>query len=149
MMIERCGWTRCMQDCGAGAVDGQPSRLRVSRAAHLLCKVPPGEPESIVGLGSVNSTPEPGGRLRRHPGRIGPKACGWDAGRLCHAAAAWRWRHRDGGGRLRLSCARRQDCPPAAASRHMPHRHGSVFQQRNNVTRSGASLEPHSASSRI
>jgi hypothetical protein len=63
-----------------------------------------------------NSTPEPDGTCRYYLERIDPKIYGGDAARLCHAAMASRWRHRDDAGRLQLTFERWQDYQPAAES---------------------------------
>jgi hypothetical protein len=102
MMIERFGWTRYMQGSNAQVVDecSADHPILGLRGARLLRKELPGEPEPIVLLEMVNSTPEPDGSYKRYLERIDPKAYGGDAGRLCHAAMASRWHHRDEYGQL-------------------------------------------------
>jgi len=117
-MIERYGWTRYITDCGSEVIDqaGDDHPVSGLRGARLLRKELPGEPEPIVYLEMRNSTPEPDGTYRRYLERIDPKAYGGDAGRLCHAAMASRWRHRDEEGQLQLTFERWQDYHPTAES---------------------------------
>jgi hypothetical protein len=102
VMIERYGWSRYMADCGAQVVDAVPQDHAIPglRGARLLRKELPGEPEPIVYLEMVNSTPEPDGSCRHYLERIDPNVYGGDAGRCCHAAMASRWHHRDENGQL-------------------------------------------------
>jgi hypothetical protein len=118
VMIERYGWSRYMQDCGAQVVQALPLSHPIAglAGARLLRKDLPEEPEPIVYLEMVNSTPEPDGTRRRYLERIDPKAYGGDAGRFCHAAMASRWRHRGADGELRLTFERWQDYLPAQES---------------------------------
>lgn len=105
VMLERYGLPRYMRDCGAQVVDELPLDHPIVglRGARLLVKVLPGEPEPLVYLEMRNSSPEPDGSFRRYLERIDPKAYGGDAGRLCHAAMASRWRYRDEHGQLQLT----------------------------------------------
>jgi hypothetical protein len=118
LMIERYSWARYMTDSGAQVIDEAPADHPIAglRGARLLRKELPGEPEPIVYLEMVNSTPEQHGTYRRYLERIDPKLYGGDAGRLCHAAMASRWRYRDCSGRLQLSFSRWQDYCPSAES---------------------------------
>jgi hypothetical protein len=118
VMLERYGWARYIRDCGALVVDEVPEDHPTAglRGARLLRKELPGEPEPLVYLEMVNSTPEPDGTCRRYLERIDPKAYDGDAGRLCHAAMASRWHHRDEQGELRLTFVRWQDYVPTAES---------------------------------
>jgi hypothetical protein len=118
VLIETYGWGRFMRDCGARVVDRVPLSYPIKglRGARLLRKELAGEPEPIVYLEMVNSTPEPDGSHRRYLERIDPKAYGGDAGRSCHAAMASRWRYRDQAGSLRLTFTRWQDYLPAFES---------------------------------
>jgi hypothetical protein len=118
VLLERYGFPRYMAECGAEVVDEIPRDHTIVglRGARLLSKVLPGEPEPVVYLEMVNSSPEPDGTYRRYLERIDPKAYGGDAGRLCHAAMASRWRHRDGSGQLRLSFADWREYQPLEES---------------------------------
>jgi hypothetical protein len=118
LMIERYGWARYITECGAEVVDQVPADHPILglRGARLLSKQLPGEPEAIVYLEMVNSTPEADGGHRRYLERIDPKAYGGEAGRLCHAAMASRWHHRGADGRPRRSFERWQDYRPDAES---------------------------------
>jgi hypothetical protein len=118
VMIERYGWERYIRDCGATVVDSVPMDHPIPglRGARLLRKDLPGEPEPIVYLDMVNSTPEPDGTRRHYLERIKPHAYGGDAARWCHAAMASRWHHRDSNGELQRTFERWQDYVPAAES---------------------------------
>jgi hypothetical protein len=118
VLLERYGWARYMADSGADVVDEVPKDHMIVglRGARLLSKVLPGEPEPMVYLEMMNSSPEPDGTYRRYLERIDPKAYGGDAGRLCHAAMASRWRHRDGSGQLRLTFANWREYRPLVES---------------------------------
>jgi hypothetical protein len=118
ILLERYGFARYISDCGAEVVDSLPLTHDIEglRGARLLRKVLPGEPEPIVYLEMVNSTAESDGTHRRYLERIDPKAYRGDAGRLCHAAMASRWRHRDEAGQLRLTFEQWQDYRPGAES---------------------------------
>lgn len=115
ILIERYGWKRYIGDCGAEVVDsiGEEHPTPGLRGARLLRKELPGEPEAIVYLEMVNSTPAPDGTCNRYLERIDPKAYGGDAGRLCHAAMASRWRYRDEEGQLQYTFEKWQDYQPA------------------------------------
>jgi hypothetical protein len=117
VLIERYGWQRYIEDCGS-VVDHVPDDHPVVglRGARLLRKELPGEPEPIVYLDMVNSTAEADGTHRHYLERVDPKAYGGDAGRLCHAAMASRWHHRDASGALVRTFARWQDYLPVAES---------------------------------
>lgn len=118
VMLERFGLKRYISDCGAEVVDEVPPNHPVAglRGARLLRKLLPGEPEPLVYLEMLNSTPDADGVPKRYLERIDPKAYGGDAGRLCHAAQASRWRYRDENGQLRLTFERWQDYQPQAES---------------------------------
>jgi hypothetical protein len=118
VMLDRYGWARYVADCGAQVVDKVPADHAIAglRGARLLRKVLPGEPEPIVYLEMVNSTPEPDGTHRRYLERIDPNAYNGDAGRFCHAALASRWHHRDDQGRLQRTFRRWQDYRPTVES---------------------------------
>jgi hypothetical protein len=118
VLIERYGWQRYIQDCGAEVADSVPEDHPVQglRGARLLRKELPGEPEPVVYLDMLNSTPGPDGHARRYLERIDPKAYGGEAGRLCHAAMASRWRYRDEAGELQYTFERWQDYQPTAES---------------------------------
>jgi hypothetical protein len=116
IMLERFGgWARYMQSCDADVVDSLPMdhAIRGLRGARLLRKDLPGEPEPIVYLDMVNSSPEPDGTHRHYFERIDPKAYRGDAGWLCHAAMASRWHHRTESGDLRRTFVRWQDYQPS------------------------------------
>jgi hypothetical protein len=102
VMLDSFGWARYIADSHAVIVDQVPVDhvIHGLRGARLLRKELPGEPEPLVYLEMLNSTPEPDGTFRRYLERIDPKAYGGDAGRLCHAAMASRWHSRDDAGRL-------------------------------------------------
>lgn len=118
ILIERYGWKRFMKDCGAEVIDSVPEDhpIRGLRGARLLGKTLEGEPEPIVYLEMVNSTPEAGGAAKRYLERIDPKAYDGDAGRYCHAAMASRWRYLDDSGVLKLTFERWQDYQPTHES---------------------------------
>jgi hypothetical protein len=118
ILLECYGWQRYISDCGAEVVDSVPMDHRIQglRGARLLRKVLPGEPEPLVYLEMINSTPEPDGTLRRYLERIDPKAYQRQAGRFCHAAMASRWWHRDDQGRLQRTFEHWQDYLPGAES---------------------------------
>ena len=105
VMIERYGWSRYIADCGAEIVDTvlEDHPIAGLRGTKLLRKVLPDEPEPIVYLSMLNSTPEPDGSVKIYLERIDPKAYGGDAARNCHAAMASRWRYRDERGDLQLT----------------------------------------------
>jgi hypothetical protein len=117
-MLERYGWPRYIQNCEADIVDTVPMDYQVVglRGARLLRKELAGEPEPIVYLEMRNSTPEHDGHYKRYLERIDPKAYDGDAGRLCHAAMASRWYHRDDNGRLVRTFERWQDYAPTEES---------------------------------
>jgi hypothetical protein len=118
VMLDAYGWTRFMAHCGAEVVDQVPMDHGIVglRGARLLRKVLPGEPEPLVYLDMLNSTPEADGSHRHYLERIDPNAYGGAAARECHAAMASRWHHRDEHGRLRRSFARWQDYRPVTES---------------------------------
>lgn len=118
VMLERYGWARYMQDSNAAVVDecGADHPVLGLRGARLLRKQLPGEPEPMVWLEMVNSTPEPDGTYKRYLERIDPKVYGGDAGRLCHAAAASRWYYRNRHGQRVRTFVRWQDYLPVAES---------------------------------
>lgn len=118
VMIERYGWRRYIIDCGAVIVDSVPLDHPIIglRGARLLRKELPGEQEPIVYLEMRNSTPAPDGSIRHYLERIDPKAYDGEAGRLCHAAMASRWFHRDEHGELHRTFARWQDYVPQVES---------------------------------
>jgi hypothetical protein len=118
IMIETYGRSRYLADCGAEVVDSVPMSHEIHglRGARLLRRQLEGEPEPIVFLDMINSTPESDGTYRHYLERIDPKAYGGDAARSCHAAMASRWRHRDDSGRLRLTFTRWQDYRPTVES---------------------------------
>jgi hypothetical protein len=118
LMIERYGWPRYISDCGAKVVDQVPMDHKIPglRGARLLRKVLPGEPEPIVYLEMLNSTPEPDGTYRRYLERIDPKAYDGSAGTSCHAALASRWHYRDENGELRRTFSDWRDYCPTAES---------------------------------
>jgi hypothetical protein len=112
IMLERYGgWARYMASCAADVVDTVPMdhEIRGLRGARLLRKDLPGEPEPIVYLDMLNSSPEPDGTFRRYLERIDPKAYRGDAGWICHAAMASRWHYRTDSGELRRTFLRWQD----------------------------------------
>jgi hypothetical protein len=118
IMLERYGPARYITDCVAQIVDAMPLDHPVAglRGARLLRKVLSGEPEPLVFLEMVNSTPEPDGSCRRYLQRIDPNAYNGDAGRYCHAAMASLWRHRDDTGVLRRTFENWRDYIPATES---------------------------------
>jgi len=119
IMLERFGgWARYMASCGADVVDTVPMdhEIRGLRGARLLRKDLPGEPEPIVFLDMLNSSPEPDGTYRRYFERIDPKAYRGDAGWLCHAAMASRWHYRTDSGEIRRTFLRWQDYQPQEES---------------------------------
>lgn len=117
-MIERYGWARYIADSKCQVVDECASdhAIRGLRGAKLLRKELAGEPEPIIYLSMVNSSPEPDGHYKTYLERIDPKAYGGAAARNCHAAMASRWRYRDDNGELQLSFPRYQDYRPSAES---------------------------------
>jgi hypothetical protein len=117
-LLECYGWQRYISDCGAEVVDSVPMDHGILglRGARLLRKELPGEPEPLVYLEMVNSTPEPDGSLRHYLERIDPKAYGGKAATSCHAAMASRWHHRDEHGRLLRTFERWQDYLPTGES---------------------------------
>jgi hypothetical protein len=118
VMLERYGFARYIAECGAEVVDTVPTEHEIEglRGARLLRKLLPGEPEPIVYLEMLNSTAEPDGSHRRYLERIDPKAYDGAAGRLCHAAMASRWHHRDEHGQLQRTFVRWQDYRPTCES---------------------------------
>jgi hypothetical protein len=118
IMIDRYGWSRYIADSQCQVVDqvAEDFEIRGLRGARLLRKELPGEPEPIIYLDMVNSTPEPDGSLKHYLERIDPNAYGGDAARKCHAAMASRWRYRDDAGELQLTFSRWQDYQPTAES---------------------------------
>jgi hypothetical protein len=118
VMIERYGWRRYVIDSGAQVIDHVPDthELPGLRGARLLRMELPGEPEPIIYLDMINSTPEPDGTFKHYLERIDPKAYDGDAGRLCHAAMASRWHYRDENGQLQRSFVRWQDYQPSRES---------------------------------
>jgi len=117
-MLERYGLSRYITDCDAEVVDSVPMDhpLVGLRGARLLRKELRGEPEPIVYLDMLDSTMQPDGSRKHHLERIDPKAYAGDAGRLCHAAMASRWRYRDDAGQLQLTFASWQEYRPTAES---------------------------------
>lgn len=118
VMIERYGWARYVADSGAEVIDTAPMDhpIRGLRGARLLRKRIPGEPEPVVFLDMINSTPEADGSFRHYLERIDPKAYRGQAGRSCHAAMASRWHHRAENGELQRTFARWQDYQPLSES---------------------------------
>jgi hypothetical protein len=118
VLIEHYGWQRYIRDCGAEVVDSVPESHAIAafRGARLLRKELPGEPEPLVYLEMRNAAPGADGADTRHLERIDPYAYDGDAGRLCHAAMASRWRHRDSSGQLALTFARWQDYMPTSGT---------------------------------
>jgi hypothetical protein len=118
VMLDAYGWARFIAHCGAEVVDEIPMncRIRGLRGARLLRKELPGEPQPIVYLDMLNSTPEADGTYRRYLERIDPTAYDGEAGRRCHAAMASRWHHRNEAGQLQRTFARWQDYQPRAES---------------------------------
>lgn len=118
VMIERYGLARYMEDSDAQVVDecGADHPIIGLRGARLLRKELPGEPEPIVLLEMVNSTPEPEGIYKRYLERIDPKAYSGDAGRWCHAAMASRWYYRNQHGQRVRTFVRWEDYVPVAES---------------------------------
>lgn len=118
ILLERYGWTRFMQDCGATVVDSIPMDhpIRGLRGARLLRKDLPGDIEPLLYLEMVNSTPEPDGSHRRYLERIDPKAYQGEAAHSAHAAMASRWRHREANGTLVHTFERWQDYLPTGES---------------------------------
>jgi hypothetical protein len=117
-MLERYGWARYIADCGAEVVDSIPPdhELVGLRGARLLRTELSDEPEPIVYLEMVNSAPEADGSHRRYLERIDPKVYGGAAGRLCVAAMASRWYHRDADGLLVRTFSDFRDYKPCAES---------------------------------
>jgi hypothetical protein len=118
VMLDRYGWSRYVADSGAEVIDQVPMdhEIRGLRGARLLHKVLPDEPEPIVYLDMLNSTPDPDGTFRHYLERIDPNAYGGEAGRSCHAAMASRWHYRADNGELRRTFERWQDYRPEAES---------------------------------
>lgn len=118
VMLERYGWARYITHCGARIMDevSMDHRIAGLRGSRLLRKELNGEPEPIVYLEMRNSTPEPDGSHRRYLERIDPKIYDGDAGRLCHAAMASRWRYRDNDGVLQLTFGDWRDYEPTGES---------------------------------
>jgi hypothetical protein len=118
IMLERYGWARYIAGCAPRVVDRVPMDHEIAglRGARLLCKELPGEPEPIVYLDMVNSTPEPDGTCRHYLERIDPRAYRGEAARSCHAAMASRWHHRDESGQLRRTFEHWEDYRPHAES---------------------------------
>lgn len=118
VLLERYGWARYIQGCGATIIDEIPMDHAVVglRGARLLYKELPGEPEPLVYLDMLNSTPEADGTYRRYLERVDPKAYNGDARRSCHAAMASRWRYRDEHGQLRLTFQDWRDYRPDTES---------------------------------
>lgn len=118
VMIERYGYRSYIVDCNAPVVDSVPQEHPIAglRGARLLRKDLPGDPEPIVYLEMVNTTPDANGTCRRYLERIDPHAYHGDAARLCHAAMASRWFYRDSYGQLRRTFERWQDYQPVAES---------------------------------
>jgi hypothetical protein len=118
VMMERYGWARYMRDCGARVVDqcADSHELIGLRGARLLRKELPGEPEPIIYLDMLNSTPEPDGTVKRYLERINPATYNGDAAKSCHAAMASRWMHRDENGRLQHTFKDWRDYRPAFES---------------------------------
>jgi hypothetical protein len=115
-MLEKYGWAKYMRDCGARVVDevDETHPIRGLRGARLLRKELPDEPEPIIYLDMVNSSPEPDGSFRRYLERIDPKAYGAVAARSCWAAMASRWRYRDESGALQMTFQDYREYRPAA-----------------------------------
>jgi hypothetical protein len=111
VMVERYGWGRYMADCRSQVVDAVPEDHPILglQGARLIHKELLGEPEPLVYLEMLNSTPKPDGSRRRYLLRIDPGVYGGDAGRSCHAAMASLWHHRDAHGVLELTCDRTPD----------------------------------------
>jgi hypothetical protein len=118
ILIERYGWQRYISDCGAEVIDSVPMDhpVRGLRGARLLRKELPGEPEPIVYLEMINSTPEPDGSLRHYLTRVDPNAYGGKAGRQCHAAMASLWRYRDDQGVLQPTFTQWREYAPRVES---------------------------------
>jgi hypothetical protein len=118
VMLEQYGWSRFISDCRADVVDAVPAShpIRGLAGARLLRKELPGDPEPLVYLEMVNTTAEADGSHRRYLERINPGAYGGAAGRLCHAAMASRWHHRDARGALVPTFERWQDYLPTSES---------------------------------
>lgn len=118
VMLERYGWTRFMADSGANVVDSMPMDHPVAglRGARLLVKKLFRESEPIVYLELMNRTPEADGTFKRYLQRIDPMAYNGDAGRLCHAALASLWHHRDDDGQLVRTFSQWQSYQPTAES---------------------------------
>jgi hypothetical protein len=117
VLIDRYGWARYIQDCGADVVDTCPADHPNPgmRGACLLRKKMPGD-EPLVYLEMVNSTRERDGTFKRYLERIDPKAYGGAAGKLCIAAMASRWHYRGSDGQLHRTFRRWQDYLPTAES---------------------------------
>jgi hypothetical protein len=118
VMLERYGWGRYMADCRSQVVDAVPEDHPILglQGARLLHKDLMGEPEPLVYLEMLNSTPEPDGSRRRYLLRIDPGVYGGDAGRSCHAAMASLWHHRDAHGVLELTFSDWREYLPTAES---------------------------------
>ena len=115
VMMERYGYARYMRDCGARIVDqvDDTHELLGLRGSRLLLKELPDEPEPIVYIDMVNSSPEPDGSFKRYLERVDPKAYSGEAARSCHAAMASRWRYRDETGALQMTFADWRDYQPS------------------------------------
>jgi hypothetical protein len=118
VMLDRYGWSRYISDSGAQVVDQAPADHEIVglRGARLLRKELAGEPEPIVYLDMINSSPEPDGSYKHYLQRIDPKAYDGDAGRLCHAAMASLWHYRNDDGQLVRTFSRWQDYLPTEES---------------------------------
>jgi hypothetical protein len=118
IMPERYGWARYITDCGAQIVDAVPLDHPVAglRGARLLRTELPGEPQPIVFLEMINSTPEADGSHRRYLQRVDPNSYDSDAGRYCHAAMASLWHHRDETGALQRTFMSWRDYVPTVES---------------------------------
>lgn len=118
VMIGRYGWARFMIDCSVQVIDRAADDHPIVglRGAVLLRKELDKQSEPLVYLQMINSSPEPGGSRKRYLQRIDPKAYDGDAGRLCQAAMASLWHHRDDEGRLVRTFSRWQDYQPTAES---------------------------------
>lgn len=118
VMLELYGPARYLADSGARVVDEIPAKHPILglRGARLLRRDLAGRSEPIVYLEMLNSTADPDGSRRRYLERIDPRVYSGDAGRLCHAAMASRWLHRDEEGRLQRTFEHWQDYQPQAES---------------------------------
>lgn len=118
VMMERYGYHRYMRDCGARVVDecSDDHELIGLRGARLLRKELDGEPEPIIYLDMLNSSPEPDGTVKRYLERINPVTYGGEAAKSCHAAMASRWMYRDANGQLQHTFKDWRDYRPALES---------------------------------